>query len=281
MPRPTNKSDFNKRMYAERRWDEWINFREQVRHVLKGKVKDGLIWQAASFNFLPPDPSKHEVALTREIYDIIKGTSFAEIVANLPVVEGEAEPAPKLKAAAKPKAAKKPATKKIIAAEPEPPAEPAPANIQAPPLPTEGANGTGWKIYAKNVVNNADATNLNAIKRDECWAKLIYAIDHDKRCPITETADWIYHHRGTPPELIKPEQVPSPGALYHLRDVQDDLGVRQDFLRTWMVKMIPDKRQMEFEAKRNQGSVKVYDGLDRFDESFEAEHPELEAGDAA
>ena len=72
--------------------------------------------------------------------------------------------------------------------------------------------------------------------------------------------------------MIDTEEVPSAGALYHLRTCQQNPAAYQDFLKTWMVKTIPDKKQMDFEAKQRQGSVKVFRALDAFDEQFAEEH---------
>jgi len=56
--------------------------------------------------------------------------------------------------------------------------------------------------------------------------------------------------------------------LHHLRTCKENASAYQDFLKTWMVKTIPDKKQMDFESKRNLGSVKVFRSLDAFDEQF-------------
>jgi hypothetical protein len=238
----TPKSAFNKRIHRERRWDEWINHREQVKKLPAYKgVKAGIIWQVASFEFQPLDGSPHEIPRTPEIAKYLDNTSRAEVAAELGADEPAAAPI----------------------------ADTAPV-IEAPPIPTKG--NAGWKVYARNLSNNATNAAASATKRDEVWAKLAYEVDRTKRCAILEAADWIYQNMGTPPELLTAGEVPSPGALWHLRDLQENVSTRQDFLRTWMVKTIPDKRQMEFESKRNQGSTKIFGILDQFDEQFAEEH---------
>ncbi len=138
----------------------------------------------------------------------------------------------------------------------------------SPPIEPED---TSWMMYTRASGSSTVEKAAVLAKRDEVWARLAHAIDRTKRCPILETAEWVYHYVGIPPELIKPEEVPSPGALWHLRAVQESPAAYQEFLKSWMVKTIPDKRQLEFESKRNQGSLKVFRNLDQFDEQFAEE----------
>ena len=134
--------------------------------------------------------------------------------------------------------------------------------------PAIDAKENGWMTYARFPGANSSEKGAVIAKCDEYWARLAYEMDQAKRCPILETAEWIYHHLGTPPELIEVDDVPSPGALWHLRTLQESPAAAQEFLKTWMVKTIPDKKQMEFDGKKRLGSMKVFKALDEFDEQF-------------
>lgn len=283
MARHNPKSMFNARLHAEGRHELYIKFREAVRQLLIGKVQDRDIWSLVSFNFLPLDGSQHEVPLTRFLRDLLEDTGAGDILrankfsvpsfdaldattsqyAPLPPESGVVEPGPWLDGDPQDWAT-------IIESPPaatELPAE-SPPPIVPPELPK---SDSGWTMYARNVLGNATKSQERIAQRDEVWAKLAYSMDSTKRCPILETAEWIYHHLGTPPELIRMEDVPSPGALSHLRMLQEDPGAAKEFLKTWMVKTIPDKRQMEFDGKKRLGSVNVFKNLDAFDEQFAKE----------
>ncbi len=275
------KSTFHARMHAEGRWDLYKQFREVVRHLLIDKIPEKEIWKLTSFNFLPLDGSKHEVFLTHHLAKLLDGTGARELLQlnKYAVPEYVAwdiqpmdrpEPPPELAIFDDgpwldgDPAAFEPEPAAVAQAVPTAPGLPP---IIPPPIPT---TDTGWEIYARSTVGNANNAQARLAQQDEIWAKIAYAMDNNKRCPILETAEWIYHHMGTPIELITAEDVPSPGALWHLRTLKENPSAAQEFLKTWMVKTIPDKRQMEFDGKKRLGSVKVFKNLDAFDEQFAA-----------
>lgn len=106
------------------------------------------------------------------------------------------------------------------------------------------------------------------------WPKLMNAVPVDRTCSQLEAARWIYHNAGTPPTAIPEEDVPSRGALRHLKHVQSSDKYYQEFLDNFMVKTIPDRKAMENEARYSDDGRKDMELLDRFEREWITDEPE-------
>ncbi len=98
------------------------------------------------------------------------------------------------------------------------------------------------------------------------WITLIKQVDPDKSCGAVQSVQWIYDNAGTSPDEIDPDNVPSRGALVHLKHVQS--GGYADFIAVCWNKTIPNKNQLDYESRFNDDGRKQFSLLDAFMESL-------------
>lgn len=264
---------FQARLHIEKRREEFIVFREALREAVNGHIRDQDLWRIASFKFPPLDGSPHEIPMTPQLESLIQGTDLERALRDL---KYDLPPAESTEPATIPMQPPSEDDFWLDGDLQEPPASPPEQPLPQPtapvhPKPAPSINPAA-DLLAQQLAKNAQQQAKAKVKDDEVWEALAAAVDRKKRAPILETAEWIYHNIGTPLPLIDPAEIPSAGALSHLRTLRENKAAYLEFLKTWMVKTIPDKKQMDFEAKRNLGSVKVLSNLDAFDEQFAAEH---------
>lgn len=148
---------------------------------------------------------------------------------------------------------------KTAAGEPVPP-------TQKTPGPELGA--------AKLIAELAGAMGASPEDKMKPWHDLRRQIDDDRKCSPFEAALWVFKMGDTPVSELTPEQIPGRNALRLLRHVSTSDRAYDEFLRTWVVKFIPDKRQMEQEARFADDGRRQQDMLDAFDREFEEQEDE-------
>lgn len=254
MPTSNPKSAFHKRIHSERRWEQYIAHREAIKKMLVDNgLSINLAWRVASFSFQPLNGNPHEIPLTDEIAAILKGAGVLDAPKKSePVVEREiADPLADLPSTDVPE-------------------------LEPPPLETIPNSPHNWKKYEQGIGTGAKAVN----EKRECWAKLAASIDRKKRCKPYEVVQWIFEYAGIPPELISSDEVPSAGALRYLQLCQEQTAVYAEFIRSLYAKTIPDKKQMEHEAKQRDDGRPQLRMLDAFDEEL-AKTLGMDAADVA
>lgn len=102
----------------------------------------------------------------------------------------------------------------------------------------------------------------------DIWADLISRVDAAKRCSRPESTDWIYEHAGTHPSQIDPAEVPSRGTLRHLQHVKEHPENYGEFLKTFAIKTMPDKKQIEREARFSDDGREQLELLEEFEASL-------------
>lgn len=101
------------------------------------------------------------------------------------------------------------------------------------------------------------------------WQNLANYVPVTRVAQELDVVKWVFNNAGTPPELLRADEVPSRGALKYLEHVQSSPINYSDFVRTNWSKILPDKKQMEYEARFSDDGRRVTDQLDRFLESIE------------
>jgi hypothetical protein len=252
-------SKVNKRLHAEGRWDAYVYHREAVKRLLPQLLPDcdpvALGWRVASFRFPPLDGSQHEVPMTDEIHAALTGCPLpmTEHVPPPPAPAPPADGEDEFYLDGDPDAGKY-----------------TPASLGLPEPEKMRKDGKGPFIYHEQGFQH----KLLVKKLDyaEDWDKLFASIDYSKRCKPFDMIQWVFEHMGLPPNVIDPADVPSPGTLHYLKLCKDNpSSVGADFMKNLFPKTIPDKKQLEHDAKQRDDGRQVLNKLDAFDAEFEGE----------
>jgi len=130
--------------------------------------------------------------------------------------------------------------------------------------------------YAKREII-LDTVSSKVVKSAATFEQLAKMIDQHKVAPEIEIIRWVFNNYKCPVEKLDPEEVPSVGALGLLEWVRAGANFGEFFKSAW-VKMIPDKRQLEYESSLKDDGRKQLDLCSAFDDEFETEHSFDESG---
>lgn len=278
------KAELNRRLHTERRFDEYIAVREQLK-------RDGVpardAWKYAALRFPPLDGSPME-------FDV------DEAQAKLASITGESPPpaaglpsAPPQPTPEKPKAAKakKPAATKPPVADPDDEfaldgslwsapvqatavdaaaveAAPDAGMVEldaAPPEPPK--HHTGWTKFANNVKAAIAGWPPE-------WAELASKVDAGRTTGAVATVQWVFDYAGVDVKTIDPDSVVSMGALKMLRWVQTSEANYTEFIKSIWSRTIPAKSQLDAESRYADDGRKQFALLDQFEQSLETETQE-------
>jgi hypothetical protein len=103
------------------------------------------------------------------------------------------------------------------------------------------------------------------------WELVAQRVPPDKVSPEVEVVRWVFNNAGTPPWDLKPEDVPSLGALKYLQHVQYSPINYADFVKTNWSKMLPDKKTLEMEARYQDDGRRFLSKLDAVLTSMEGD----------
>jgi hypothetical protein len=70
-----------------------------------------------------------------------------------------------------------------------------------------------------------------------------------RTAPEAVNLRWVFDNAPVNPDKIDPEDVPSPGAVGLLREVQVNATMRAEFYRSMYVRLVPSKTQLEAETR--------------------------------
>jgi hypothetical protein len=107
-----------------------------------------------------------------------------------------------------------------------------------------------------------------AVDPDQVWADLTFRVDSSKQAKPRERIEWIYLNMRVPPESIDPEEVPDRGVVAQLELVQSSLAERAAFYKDFMAKTIPNKTQIEREARFTDDNRPVLANIEAFEASL-------------
>lgn len=125
--------------------------------------------------------------------------------------------------------------------------------------------------YIRDVSDNAKrmAAQVGMMGDEaEKFDALVAMVDETKKSSSIERLEWIYENAATPWELVKPENVPSRGALRMLRWVKaSDLNYEKFVTGLWS-KTIPAKSQLDQEGRFTDDGRKQLGMLEEFEASL-------------
>lgn len=105
---------------------------------------------------------------------------------------------------------------------------------------------------------------MGEITHDAQVARLVKATTGRDAAPL-KVFTWVYNHAGIPWEDICPDDIPSPGAVYHLGQIKKDPKAYQKFL-TDFAKLLPPKSHLEdTESRRSDDGRKVFALIDQME----------------
>ena len=105
---------------------------------------------------------------------------------------------------------------------------------------------------------------MGEIKHDDHVRRLIKLCSGRDAAPL-KVFTWVYNHAGIPWEDICPDDIPSPGAVYHLGKIKKDDKAYQKFLSEF-AKLLPPRSQLEeAENRRTDDGRKVFTLLDQME----------------
>jgi hypothetical protein len=261
------KTEFNKRLYAEGRWDEYFRYREGLVHDatqagIPAKDIRRVAWKIAAQNFPPLDGSPHEIVLHGEL-EKFNGLMAGKVATPASL----SEPPPKqptilpvVKKIARKRFSFKTAPQKEEPPK-EPPKEAEPEDVAPPPLPKLPSRGGGWTDYGDIAVNG-----LKDITKT--WASLRAHVELARNASAMQVINWVFKNADSQPDEIDAASVPDRGALRLLRWVQASDNNYGDFMRTNWVKCIPDKRVLEWESNFADDGRKQLQMLEDFERTF-------------
>ena len=96
--------------------------------------------------------------------------------------------------------------------------------------------------------------------------RLIRAAKGRKASPLQEFT-WVYTHAGIEWSDIPPDDVPSPGAVYHLSKVKASDRDYQKFLTDY-AKLLPPKSQLDAEHRQSDDGRRVFSLIDALEEEL-------------
>lgn len=252
------------RLRKEGRWEHFKHLRESIKPTLVQADMDiSWAWRVASFAFQPPDGSPHEIERTPTIDNLLIATGIdpnAQIIVRLP---GESTPDSAdddFYLDGDPEA--------LSFQEPPEPAAPV-VVLEPPPLPRSKSD-ENFVIYTKGLKKGAKELAVTAAGKRTAFEGLFESVDRKKRCKPYDMVQWVFEYAGINPAAIAPEEVPSAGALKYLQLIQENPAAYADFMKSLYAKTIPDKKQMEHEAKQRDDGRTQLRLLDAFDEEFES-----------
>jgi hypothetical protein len=229
----TAKSRFNTRLYNERRADEFIIIREQLK--AEG-VPDRLAWKIAGLQFPPLDGSPLEYDTTGLGEKVIAmateklpGTNPSVFEDSAPQTHGELHDIPGQPGADDPMA------------------------VHPPKPKTTYAHGVARAV--------AELTGA--------WRSLAQAVDPKKRANMREIAMWVFANALTPPEAIDPTEVPGTGAIRLLKFVQSSENNYKDFLMGFASKLLPSKGELDAAERFSDDGREIFSMLEDFEASLE------------
>lgn len=82
-----------------------------------------------------------------------------------------------------------------------------------------------------------------------------------KQAKLPEILSWIYNNAASDLNDLDPDEIPSAGALYHLKHVQTDSRAYGEFLQIW-AKLIPTKQQIDMEERFRDDGRKTLSTID-------------------
>lgn len=260
------------RLEHEGRLQAFKEFRESIRGVLVANgIPENSVWRVAALLFPPLDGSPHEVDCPDHYVQIadalgLFGTSQKPAgpskipEQNLNLLDTDtAEPREEDFAISGESWSESPAA----------PLPPQPSLPPAPPL-----------IIARPAVAHGVQTAAMTAKsqRDAAFSDLFERVDRKKRCKPYDMVQWVFEHAGINPGSLDPGEVPSAGALRYLQLVQESNVAYAEFMKTLYSKTIPDKRQLDYEAKQREDGTAQLKLLDQFDAEFAALRQQRVAG---
>lgn len=114
---------------------------------------------------------------------------------------------------------------------------------------------------------------MDEIRHDDHIRRLIKATE-GRDAPPLKVFQWVYNHAGIPWDDIVPDDIPSPGAIYHLGQIKKDPKAYQKFL-TDFAKLLPAKGQLEeVENRRSDDGRKVFSLIQNLERELAASTPE-------
>lgn len=248
------------RLHKEGRWKEFLLLRESIKPTI---IDNGLqikhANRLASFAFQPLDGSPHEFERNpwfEKFLPLVGIDPDAHLVVKLPnepIVHPDGE------------------TEFFLDGEQwtDPPADQ--VTIEPPPLP-KLENSDNWIKYDRGIRKVATAMAASAADKRQAFEQLFEAVDRKKRCKPYDMVQWVFEYAGINPAAITPEEVPSAGALKYLQLCQENPSAYAEFMKSLYSKTIPDKRQLEHEARQRDDGQTQLRLLDSFDEQFASEH---------
>jgi hypothetical protein len=249
------KIKFNTRIHAEKRWDEFVAIREQLK---REDVSASKAWRLAARHFPPLDGSPHEVDFS-----------------DLPPLPGS--PAA-VAAAAKQKA--KPSLSPAAdgdwyidgaATYSDEDSQQPVADVVAKssiPVPPPAPKSGGWTDYAKATKEGLDNQQREEKGTLDEWRALFNSVPADRRAGTREIADWVFNNSDSHPGGIDADKVPCRGAVRLLRSIQDSAANYQEFIRTLWSKTMPTKSQLDHEGRATDGSKRVLSRMLQFEQSL-------------
>lgn len=221
---------FKRRMHEERRWDEFVTYRNKL---LNGGVKPAFAGRIASFEFLPRDGSPHEVLAP-------PGSTLGRMIQSTQALFPTG-----------------------------PPAEPVYVEAQS--------HFHDFKVVNENNAKFVSNSRQISEEWEAWWCKIMLEVPNDRTANQMESFRWIYQNAGTPPSMIEAGDVPSRGTLRHLRHVQSSDKAYQEFLDSFALRAMPDRKAMEHESRYEDDGRSILKLLDDHDLDFNTEEQEVES----
>lgn len=138
-----------------------------------------------------------------------------------------------------------------------------------PPLP-KSKDHAKWNKLTDLIKNAPDEWSKK-------WAELASKVVDNRVGSELEVLRWAFQNAGTPPDALVVEDIPGLGALRLLRHLQVSDNNYSDFLRTNWPKLIPDKKQMEFDSRFVDDGRSQLAMMDALEKSLEEENVPAES----
>lgn len=106
------------------------------------------------------------------------------------------------------------------------------------------------------------------------WDSLKANVDNTRTADMAEVALWVARSSGRPAKDISPDEVPDRMAVFFLKMLAANQANEVEFARTFLAKLIPDRRQLEHAARFQDDGREQLELLERFEEDFEHEMSE-------
>lgn len=103
-------------------------------------------------------------------------------------------------------------------------------------------------------------------KYESSWEAIAEQVE-GRNADVLEVIQWVFDAAGLPLEKIDINTVPSSGALNLLKSCRE--GGFQEFLRNGWYKLVPDKRQLEYQSRFKDDGRQNFDLLDDFERSLD------------